>query len=157
MKGNKFLVALMCSLVVLAGCNSLNNTAKGGIIGGAGGAVLGGIIGKVAGNTAVGAAIGTAAAIVFPMDDFTDFLYLIGSVFAPMIAVMIADFFILKRDHNGETVCVKNLIIWFAGFLLYRKMMTIDLPIGSTLVDIAATILICIVVGIAEKAIGSKQ
>ena len=60
MKGNKFLVALMCSLVVLAGCNSLNNTAKGGIIGGAGGAVLGGIIGKVAGNTAVGAAIGTA-------------------------------------------------------------------------------------------------
>ena len=74
-----------------------------------------------------------------------------------MIAVMIADFFILKRDHNGETVCVKNLIIWFAGFLLYRKMMTIDLPIGSTLVDIAATILICIVVGIAEKAIGSKQ
>ena len=103
------------------------------------------------------AAIGTAAAIVFPMDDFTDFLYLIGSVFAPMIAVMIADFFILKRDHNGETVCVKNLIIWFAGFLLYRKMMTIDLPIGSTLVDIAATILICIVVGIAEKAIGSKQ
>ena len=103
------------------------------------------------------AAIGTAAAIVFPMDDFTDFLYLIGSVFAPMIAVMIADFFILKRDHNGETVCVKNLIIWFAGFLLYRKMMTIDLPIGSTLVDIAATILICIVVGIAEEAIGSKQ
>ena len=86
------------------------------------------------------AAIGTAAAIVFPMDDFTDFLYLIGSVFAPMIAVMIADFFILKRDHNGETVCVKNLIIWFAGFLLYRKMMTIDLPIGSTLVDIAAVI-----------------
>ena len=31
--------------------------------------------------------IGTAAAIVYPMDNITDFLYLIGSVFAPMIAV----------------------------------------------------------------------
>ena len=37
--------------------------------------------------------IGTIAAILFPMDDITDFLYLIGSVFAPMIAVQIADFF----------------------------------------------------------------
>ena len=37
--------------------------------------------------------IGTIAAILFPMDDITDFLYLIGSVFAPMIAVQIADVF----------------------------------------------------------------
>ena len=41
--------------------------------------------------------IGTIAAILFPMDDITDFLYLIGSVFAPMIAVQIADVFILQK------------------------------------------------------------
>ena len=35
--------------------------------------------------------IGTIAAIVYPMDNITNFLYLIGSVFAPMIAVQIAD------------------------------------------------------------------
>ena len=29
--------------------------------------------------------VGTIAAILYPMDDITDFLYLIGSVFAPMI------------------------------------------------------------------------
>ena len=40
--------------------------------------------------------IGIAGAILFPMDDITDFLYFIGSVFAPMIAIQIADFFILK-------------------------------------------------------------
>lgn len=97
------------------------------------------------------AAVGTAAAIVFPMDDFTDFLYLIGSVFAPMIAVMIADFFILKRAHNEETVYVKNLVIWFIGFLLYRWLMTADLPIGSTLVDIAVTIIICVAAGLVKK------
>ena len=42
--------------------------------------------------------IGIIGAIVYPMDDITDFLYLIGSVFAPMIAVQIADFFILHQD-----------------------------------------------------------
>ena len=97
------------------------------------------------------AAVGTAAAIVFPMDDFTDFLYLIGSVFAPMIAVMIADFFILKRAHNEETVYVKNLVIWFIGFLLYRWLVTADFPIGSTLVDIAVTIILCVAAGLVKK------
>lgn len=49
--------------------------------------------------------IGTIAAIVYPMDNITDFLYLIGSVFAPMIAIQIADFFLLKRaDSLGEAV-----------------------------------------------------
>ena len=40
---------------------------------------------------AVGAALlGTAGAILFPMEDITDFLYLIGSVFAPMVAIQIS-------------------------------------------------------------------
>ena len=43
--------------------------------------------------------IGAVGAILFPMDDITGFLYLIGSVFAPMIAVQIADHFLLKRDR----------------------------------------------------------
>ncbi|MDU8007449.1 MAG: putative hydroxymethylpyrimidine transporter CytX, partial [Veillonella sp.] len=38
--------------------------------------------------------VGTIAAILYPMDDITDFLYLIGSVFAPMIAILLADYFI---------------------------------------------------------------
>ena len=45
--------------------------------------------------------IGTVAAMVYPMDNITDFLYLIGSVFAPMIAIQIADFFLLKQDASG--------------------------------------------------------
>ena len=36
--------------------------------------------------------IGMIGAIIYPMDNITDFLYLIGSVFAPMIAIQIADF-----------------------------------------------------------------
>jgi len=93
------------------------------------------------------AAAGTLAAILFPMDDITGFLYLIGSVFAPMIAVMLADFFILKESHEDSPFCVRNLVIWFAGFLLYRLLMTVDLPLGSTVIDIAATLVICVIAG----------
>ena len=46
-------------------------------------------------------AAGIAGAILFPMDDITGFLYFIGSVFAPMIAIQIADSFLLRRDRFG--------------------------------------------------------
>ncbi len=91
--------------------------------------------------------IGTLGAILFPMDDITDFLYLIGSVFAPMIAIQIADFFILHRDKRQESFDWKNLIIWVAGFILYRVLMQIDLPVGNTLPDMVITILICVLAG----------
>ena len=90
--------------------------------------------------------IGTIAAIVYPMDNITDFLYLIGSVFAPMIAIQIADFFLLKRtDSLGESVDVTNAVIWVIGFVLYRILMRIDIPVGNTLPDMVITILICMV------------
>ena len=91
--------------------------------------------------------IGTIAAIVYPMDNITDFLYLIGSVFAPMIAIQIADFFLLKRtDSLGEAVDITNAVIWVIGFVLYRILMRIDIPVGNTLPDMVITILICMVV-----------
>ena len=90
--------------------------------------------------------IGTIAAIVYPMDNITDFLYLIGSVFAPMIAVQIADYFILKKaDAQGRSFVWKNLIIWLIGFIVYRLLMQVDTPVGNTLPDMAITILICLI------------
>ena len=91
------------------------------------------------------------------MDDIKGFLYLIGSVFAPMIAIMIADFFILKEDHSGRAVNAESLVVWFIGFLLYRKLMTIDLPIGSTVMDILLTIVLCIIVALVRRAILGKK
>ena len=61
--------------------------------------------------------IGAAGAILFPMDDITGFLYLIGSVFAPMIAVQIADHFLLKRDRFAVAADGRNLVIWLVGFI----------------------------------------
>lgn len=90
------------------------------------------------------AAIGMVAAMIFPMDDITDFLYLIGSVFAPMIAIQMADYFIIHRDRREITVDVRNSIIWIIGFILYRLFMKMDIPVGNTLPDMMITILLCI-------------
>lgn len=97
------------------------------------------------------AVIGTAGAMLFPMDDITDFLYYIGSVFAPMIAIQIADFFILKQDHSKHMVSVKNLVIWLIGFILYRMLMNVDFVLGNTLPDMAITIVICLIAGALTK------
>ncbi|MEQ2519658.1 putative hydroxymethylpyrimidine transporter CytX [Ruthenibacterium sp. CLA-JM-H11] len=91
------------------------------------------------------AVLGTVGAIVFPMDNITDFLYLIGSVFAPMIAVQIADFYILHRDKAGCAVDVRGLVLWAVGFAAYRLLMQVDLPLGSTIPDIALTVVLCVV------------
>jgi len=111
--------------------------------------------GKINGKwTAVAvAAVGIAGAILFPMDDITDFLYLIGSVFAPMIAVQIADHFLLKRDRFGVDFDGRNLVIWVIGFILYRLLMRVDIVVGYTLVDMAVTIVLCL---IADKVLGKK-
>ena len=89
--------------------------------------------------------IGTIAAILFPMDDITDFLYLIGSVFAPMIAVQIADVFILRKDKKLTDFDWKNLVIWLIGFIVYRWLMTVDIPVGNTLPDMAVVIVLCLI------------
>ena len=97
------------------------------------------------------AVLGTISAIFLPLYDITDFLYFIGSVFAPMIAIQIADFFILKRDVSGRGVSVKNLIIWLLGFVVYRLLMGVDIIVGNTLPDMVITILLCLLAAKFEK------
>lgn len=88
--------------------------------------------------------IGIVGACLFPMDDITDFLYFIGSVFAPMIAIQIAGFFLLKQDHQEQSADVLNLVVWFVGFVLYRQLMKVDIPVGNTLPDMVVTIVLCV-------------
>ena len=73
--------------------------------------------------------IGTLGAILFPMDD------------------------ILHRDKREDSFDWRNLIIWAAGFILYRALMHIDLPVGNTLPDMVITSAICVIVG----KIGKKK
>lgn len=93
------------------------------------------------------AVIGTIGAMLFEMDNITNFLYFIGSVFAPMIAIQIADYFLLKKaDSYEKGFSIPNLVIWFVGFVLYRFLMGVDIIVGNTLPDMIVTILLCLVV-----------
>lgn len=100
--------------------------------------------------------IGTGCAIAFPMDDITGFLYLIGSVFAPMIAILIADFFILKRDYHDLPFCWTNLAVWIFGFVLYRFLMGVDLICGNTLPDMLITMVAAVVAGKAADMVSGE-
>ena len=101
--------------------------------------------------------IGTAGAIFLPLTDITDFLYFIGSVFAPMIAIQIADFFILKQNKETSAFSIQNLIIWLIGFVVYRLLMQVDIVIGNTLPDMIITIVLCVAVNKIRKLIPSKS
>ena len=97
--------------------------------------------------------IGTFGAIFLPLYDITDFLYFIGSVFAPMIAIQIADFFILKQNTEESAFNIRNLAVWLAGFIIYRLLMRVDIVVGNTLPDMLITIAVCV----AVDRIGKKQ
>lgn len=99
--------------------------------------------------------IGTLGAIFLPLGNITNFLYFIGSVFAPMIAIQIADFFILRRDESGSAFSLKNLIVWLLGFAAYRYLMRLDLILGCTLADMIITMLLCIIA--AKIPAGEKK
>ncbi|MDK4684879.1 putative hydroxymethylpyrimidine transporter CytX [Kingella negevensis] len=87
----------------------------------------------------------TIAAMLFSMNDITDFLYWIGSVFAPMIAILIADFFILKKPVCEQNVNGRNVLIWLLGFGLYRYWLAHRLSVGNTLPVMAMTIVLCVI------------
>ena len=90
------------------------------------------------------AIIGTVCAMLFPMDNITNFLYFIGSVFAPMIAIMIVDF-ILGRNADSMEYSFTNLLVWLVGFFLYRYLMTVDFVLGNTFPDIILTMLLAFI------------
>lgn len=97
--------------------------------------------------------IGTIGACLFNMDDITNFLYLIGSVFAPMIAVQLTTYFILKKDSFRDAFDWPNLIVWLLGFIAYRLLMNVDLPVGNTLPAVVITMVLCYIV---NKLVPSK-
>ncbi len=45
----------------------------------------------------------------------------------------------------------RNLVVWLAGFIIYRILMQVDTPVGNTLPDMVITVILCLIV---EKSCG---
>jgi nucleobase:cation symporter-1, NCS1 family len=70
------------------------------------------------------AALTTAGALWLNIADYENFLTLIGSVFVPMSAVMIADYFVPPRRRWDLSAAARSrwlmLLPWAAGFVTYQ-------------------------------------
>ena len=83
--------------------------------------------------------LGTVLAMVCDTSSFEAFLYWIGSVFVPMATIQIVDELLLRQRHSAR----HNLLLWLAGFLIYRIFLQLNLPCGSTIPDILLTASLC--------------
>ena len=70
------------------------------------------------------AALTTAGALWLNISDYENFLVLIGSVFVPMTAVLIADYFVFSRGRWDVSATARSrwlmLLPWAAGFVTYQ-------------------------------------
>lgn len=102
-------------------------------------------------------ALGLVLAIFTPIEQYENFLYFIGSVFAPMIAILVTDFFILKNKSENKTHYIANFILWIVGFVLYQAFMNIATPIGNTVPIMIIVGILCVCVNkILQKKVIEK-
>jgi NCS1 family nucleobase:cation symporter-1 len=86
-------------------------------------------------------------ALVFPMEQYENFLFFIGAMFIPLYGVILTDYFILRRRRldiadiyreRGQYWYRKGfnpaaIIAWAAGFAVYEAMAVLTLPVGGSL------------------------
>ncbi len=91
--------------------------------------------------------IGAILAIFTPITNYEDFLFLIGSAFAPMIAILLVQFFLLNKDSSMNAFSVTNCILWILGFALYRQVLDLDSPVGVTFPVMIVVAVVTYIVG----------
>jgi nucleobase:cation symporter-1, NCS1 family len=69
-------------------------------------------------------ALATVLALAFSIDDYENFLILIGSVFVPLLAVFVVDYYLLsRRSWNVSAAAPQRwvmLLPWLLGFCAYQ-------------------------------------
>lgn len=101
--------------------------------------------------------LGTALAILTPIEQYESFLYLISSVFAPMIGIQIVSFFLLRQDFSTRGASSQNLAVWLAGFILYQLLNRVQSPIGTALPVILASALLCLAANLILQKTAQKM
>jgi putative hydroxymethylpyrimidine transporter CytX len=88
--------------------------------------------------------IGTLLALWVDMEQYENFLLAIGSVFAPLFAVLLTDYFILKHRQIQTDVLVNwaALAVWALGVALYYQFLKIEFVLGATIPVMLITALV---------------
>lgn len=98
--------------------------------------------------------LGTLLALCFPMEQYQNFLYMIGSIFAPVFSVVILDYFIFRKDWRNEAVNFSGMAVAVIGTIFYYFILKYDLLIGSTIPSMAVTAAAYAVIRFITKNIG---
>jgi purine-cytosine permease-like protein len=85
------------------------------------------------------ALLGTLLAIFFPIEQYTSFLYILGSVFSPLISILFTDYFILKTDSRNKKADPVAMASLAAGIIFYYLIKPVQLITGPTLATIIFT------------------
>lgn len=80
----------------------------------------------------------TAIAVLAPLDNYVDFLVLIGSVFAPLFGVLLTDHFVLRRRQPGLAAgrrewVWQGLLAWIGGVGAYHALKAYAPEVAATL------------------------
>ena len=80
-------------------------------------------------------AIGTGLAIIVNIEQYENFLYVIGSVFAPLFAILLTDYFLLKNKKIQAELLVNwgTLALCALGTILYYQFIKLDFVLGATI------------------------
>ncbi len=99
--------------------------------------------------------VGTVLAIFVSMEQYVNFLYFIGSVFAPLFAVLITEYFILHitEGRKGRLLNITNLVIWAIGFAGYQILLNCNSSVGTTLPVIIFVGILCVAVHKIKNAV----
>lgn len=101
--------------------------------------------------------VGTIMAILIPINTYENFLYLIGSIFVPMIAIQIIDYFIFHEDVSKQDFEKTNLALWFVGFILARIFINIETPVGSTLPVVLIVSALSVLIHLIRRKVYAKK
>ena len=96
--------------------------------------------------------ISILVALVFPMEQYENFLLLIGAMFVPLFGVALTDYFFIRNRRistenlyrpQGEYWYAKGfnviaLICWAIGFFIYELIALMKYPIGGSLPSLFA-------------------
>ena len=80
-------------------------------------------------------AIGTGLAILVNIEQYESFLYLIGSVFAPLFAILLTDYFLLQNKKIQADLLVNwgTLALCALGTFLYYQFIDLNFVLGATI------------------------
>jgi purine-cytosine permease-like protein len=99
-------------------------------------------------------AIGLLLALSVPSGSLEPFLYAISSIFVPMAAIQITDYFILRKNASRVLLEGPSLVVFLAGLLLYHYLLHINCALGMSIpvLIITSVLEIC-----TEKLLSLKE